>query len=138
MYFLNNLLSSLFCCPKYLFLINIATVFSNKQTYFLAIGNTQIWYGSLHECSTSWGPQWEEITTGVLQEQFWPEHAPQLLFYNSFLKHFCSEHKSVWRYLIWWLSRHCTTQIIYKLTVQYLQELLAVNSYWLSPLPFFF
>lgn len=138
--FLNSLLSSLFSCPKYLFLMNIATVFSNKQTCFLAVGNTPIWYGSLHVCFTSWGPQWEEIMTAVLKEKFWPEDAPQLQFHNSFLKLFCSEHKSAWRYRIWWLSRHCTTHK-YKLTITILRKIAwncAVNSYWLSPVPLFF
>lgn len=136
---MNSLLSSLFSCPKYLLLINIATVFSNKQSCFLAIGNTQIWYGSFLGCSTSWGPQWEDIMTGVLKEQFWPEYAPQLQFQNIFLKLFCSEQRSAWRYLIWWLSRHCAT-VAYKLTITIFRRIAwdcAVNSYWLSLLPMF-
>lgn len=95
-------------------------LFSLISRRFLAIGNTQIWYGSLHGCSTSWGPQWEEIMAGVLKEQLWPECTPQLQFHNGFLELFCSDHKSVWRYLIWWLSRHCTT---HKLTLTIIRRI---------------
>lgn len=40
-----------------------------RQMYFIAIGNTEIWYGSLHVYLSSLELWWEEIMIGLPKEQ---------------------------------------------------------------------